>query len=80
MMMFSAAVSGGVFAAAFGVCGALRTRAVPPPVPPIAAVAPTFPTPDRIDAVTTPLPAMPRSLTTAGKRRSFTWRANEPSS
>jgi hypothetical protein len=61
MVMFSAAVSGGVFAAAFGVCGALRAGAVPPPALPIAAVAPTFTTPDRIAAVTTPLPAMPRS-------------------
>lgn len=61
MMMCSAAVSGGVFAAAFGVCGALRAGAVPPPALPIAAVAPTFPTPDRIAAVATPLSAMPRS-------------------
>jgi hypothetical protein len=60
MMMCSVAVSGGVFAAAFGVCGALRAGAVPLPVLPVVAVAPTFPTPDRNAAVTTPLSAMPR--------------------
>jgi hypothetical protein len=61
-MIFTAAVSCGVFAAAFGVCGALRSGAVSPPALPVASLGPapsavtTF---SRYSAVTAPLPAMP---------------------
>jgi hypothetical protein len=64
--IFTAAVSCGVFAAAFGVCGALRSGAVSPPALPVAALAPAFGAPNRLSAVTTPLPAMP-ATTEAGR-------------